>query len=135
MKRVLTIGLTMIIGLSMFGCNQPETIDKSKLNNEGISVSKVYTPEEDGIFVDGKITAVDLENNIINITNDNGDYILNLKEEVNVVFKELDELSVDDVISVRADYVEEGTFDLNVFEIQYESASDIEVNELKSNND
>lgn len=83
-----------------------------------------YNPKEHGIFKDGIIKEVDLSKSMLILYSDDTEYKVTLSEGTNYVSTTLDGLKKGQMITVRAEYVEEGITDITAMEIQLELDSD-----------
>lgn len=141
---ILIIAAMMSVGV---GCQNGKSVNakqtktqaqveevKTTENNQISAGCKIYNPKEDGIFVKGVITNIDKQKGIITINKEDTIYAVKVDDETNYVFTKLDDLKVEQEITVRADYVEEGVTELNAMEIQLENVkSNIKVTELNIN--
>ena len=95
-------------------------VNSDTMVNEDIE----YNPKEHGIFKDGIIKEVDLAKSMLILDADNTEYKVTLNEDTNYVFTTQDGLEKGQMITVRAEYVEDGVSEITAMEIQLELESD-----------
>lgn len=135
MKRLVTTLAISAMMLGAVGCTNnkekemevaPETQVTSTTEDAAMvseSESKVYDPQVHGIFLRGIVKEIDHEAGILKLDSEGVEYTVTIKEDAYAVFGEIKEIKVDDDLTVRADYVEDGVTDLQGYEFQFEGDS------------